>query len=85
MDKHNQCELLAATAATAASSSSSPPPSSDAQMIGDWTLVATNNLTPRVGKRKDGCNETKTIATIKEEMMVLMIVGRRLPHTTINL
>jgi hypothetical protein len=54
-------------------------------MIGDWTLVATNNLTPRVGKRKDGCNETKTIATIKEEMMVLMIVGRRLPHTTINL
>ena len=48
-------------------------------------LVATNNLTLRVGKRKDGRNKTKTIATIKEEMTVLMIVGRRLPHTTINL
>jgi len=72
-------------AATAASSSSSSLPSSDAQMIGDWTLVATNNLTSRVGKRKDGCNKTKMIATIKEEMTVLMIVGRRLPHTTINL
>ena len=61
------------------------PPDPLAQMIGDWTLVATNNLTPRVGKRKDGCNKSKTIAKIKEEMMVLMIVGRCLPHTTINL
>jgi hypothetical protein len=54
-------------------------------MIGDWMLVATGNLPLRVGKRKDGCNETKTTATIREEMMMLKIVGRHLIHPTINL
>ena len=54
-------------------------------MIRDWTLVTTDNLPPRVGKRKDGCNEAKMTATIKEEMTMLTIVRSRLPHTTINL
>jgi hypothetical protein len=77
-------ESLAATAATAtASSSSSPPPSSNAQMIGDWALVATDILPP--GKRKDGCNKTKMTVTVKEEMTMLTIIGRHLPHTTIHL
>ena len=49
----------------------------DAWMIGDWTLAAIANLLPRVGKRKDDCNKTKT----KEEEMVADLV---VIHTTIK-
>ena len=80
-DEHNRFESIAA--ATAAYSS--PPPSSDARMIEDWMLVATSNLPLHIGKRKDGCNEMKTTATIREEMRMLPIIGRHLSHTTINL
>jgi hypothetical protein len=52
-------------------------------MIGDWALVATDILPP--GKRKDGCNKTKMTVTVKEEMTMLTIIGRHLPHTTIHL
>ncbi len=46
----------------------------DAWMIGDWTLVA---MPPRVGKRKDGCEKTKSE---EEETVADSVVI----HTTIK-
>ena len=73
-DEFNRFESLAAAAAASFASSSSspaPPPSSSSDermMIGDWTLIATANLPPRVGKRRGGCDDdTKTTSTTKKE------------------
>jgi len=49
----------------------------DAWIIGDWTLVTTANQLPRIGKRKDGCDQTKT----EEEKTVADLV---VIHTTIK-
>jgi len=49
----------------------------DAWMIGDWMLVVTTNLSPRIGKRKDSCNEMKTE---EEETVADSVVI----HTTIK-
>ena len=55
----------------------------DAWMIGEWTLVTTANLPPRVGKRNDGCKETKTEEeeTVTDSVVIhtpiTQIMGRR--------
>jgi hypothetical protein len=55
----------------------------DAWMIGEWTLVTTANLPPRVGKRNDGCDETKaeeeeTVAdSVVIHTTIKQITGRR--------